>query len=303
MNKTLKIILWPLVLIRRQYESYLCKKDPERLFCIRYKRQTGTSLNTQHPSTLYDKIAFMAFHTDTSEWSRLADKIAVREYVKECGYGENLPQLYGVWNRAEDVDFTSLPDSFVIKTNNASATNIIVKNKETLDIRATRKKLNNWLKWEYGLETCQPHYSRIKPQILAEEFLIDSKTTRDKSLIDYKFYCLNGIPMYVMVITDRKENTHDVKVSIFDMNWKRYSNFVSTVHEEVDLNLQQPVSFNLMKKMASDLSKKHPFCRVDFYEINERPIFGEMTFTPGFDSFSQSFQEELGKYCKLNVEP
>lgn len=300
MNKNLKTLLWPLVLVKRIRDFILCRLKPELLFSIRYKSNTGHSLNLNSPQTLYDKIAYLAFRTDTSEWSRLADKVAVREYICECGFGEYVPKLYGTWEKASDVDFELLPNAFVIKTNNASATNIIVKDKSVLDLCATRKQLDKWLKWKYGLETCQPHYSRIKPMILAEELLVDDETTKQgKLLIDYKFYCVNGKPLYVMVLTDRKPNTHDFKVGIFDMDWNLHPEYLSKVHESVDKNIKCPASFTTMLKMSCSLSAKFVFCRVDFYEINGKPMFGEMTFTPGFDTFTQDFQVELGKYCKI----
>ena len=171
MNKMVKFILLPLVKIRRIHDAYLIKHNPEKMFSIWHKRSTGEYLNIDNPQTLDDKIAYMAFRTDTSEWTRLADKVRVREYVEECGYGEYLPKLYGTWERAEDVEFDKLPSAFVIKTNNASATNILVRDKSKINEAAVRKQLDEWLKDNYGYRTCQPHYSRIKPLILAEEFL------------------------------------------------------------------------------------------------------------------------------------
>lgn len=300
MNSILKKLLWPLVIVKRQYEYYLCKHNPEKLFSIRYKRNTGYKLDTKNPQTLYDKIAYQAFHTDTSEWSRLADKVKVREYVRECGYSANLPLLYGTWEKSSDIDFDKLPNSFVIKTNNASATNIIVRDKDKINIENVRIQLDKWLRHPYGLITCQPHYSKITPLILAEELLIDKETyEQGKQLIDYKFYCVNGRPLYIMVMADRKPNTHDVKIGIFDMSWSLHPEFSSKQHESVGNKIICPQSFEQMKEMASKLSAKFAFCRVDFYEINGKPVFGEMTFTPGFDSFTQSFQEELGKYCHI----
>lgn len=171
MNKTLKKILWPLAQLRHWHDAYLVKHNPEKMFSIWHKRSTGVPLNIDNPQTLDDKIAYMAFRTETSEWSRLADKVRVREYVEECGYGDYLPKLYGTWERADDINFDELPQAFVIKTNNASATNILVRDKSKIDVVAVRKQLDEWLKDDYGYRTCQPHYSRIKPLILAEEFL------------------------------------------------------------------------------------------------------------------------------------
>lgn len=298
MNKTVKRILWPLVLMRRWHDAYLIKHNPEKMFSIWHKRSTGKYLNIENPVTLDDKIAYMAFRTDTSEWSRLADKYRVREYVEECGYGEYLPKLYGVWEKAEDVDFDSLPVAFVIKTNNASATNILVRDKKTADIANIRGQLGKWLKWEYGYLTCQPHYSRIKPLIIAEEFLGINDKVRSTSLNDYKFYCVNGEPQYVIVYTDRKPNSHEMKRTIYDMEWTLHQEYLGKLAVS-GKEVEKPKNFDLMKTMAARLSKGFPFVRVDFYDINGKPIFGEMTFTPGMQEVNETFSSELGKIIVL----
>ena len=115
MNKFVKKLLWPIVWLRRKHDAYLIKHNPEKMFSIWHKRATSEYLNIDNPKTLDDKIAYMAFRTDTSEWTRLADKVRVREYVEECGYGNYLPKLYGTWEHACDIDFDSLPEAFVIK--------------------------------------------------------------------------------------------------------------------------------------------------------------------------------------------
>lgn len=296
MKSTIKKILWPLVLIRRWHDAYLCKHNPEKLFSIYHYRSTGKYLNIDNPQTLDDKIAYMAFRTDTSEWSRLADKVRVREYVEKCGYGEYLPKLYGTWEHAEDIDFDKLPQAFVIKTNNASATNILVRDKSKIDEAAVRKQLDEWLKYDYGYRTCQPHYSRIKPLILAEEFL--GVNGGGKLLIDYKLYCVNGVPEYVQVMSDRKPNTHEVKVNLMDMEWNNHPEYCSEIHKSAG-DISQPQSFDLMKQIAARLAAPFPFVRVDFYEVNNKPVFGEMTFTPGFDTVNLDFEKSIGQQIRI----
>ena len=295
MNPIIKKILLPLVMMRRWHDDRLRRTNPERLFSVYHKRSTGKYLNIDNPQTLDDKIAYMAFRTDTSEWSRLADKVRVREYVRECGYGDNLTKLYGVWKRGADVDFDALPHSFVIKTNNGSATNILVKDKEKADIKSIREQLDKWLAVDYGYRTAQPHYSRIKPLILAEEYLVDDESEKaGKPLNDYKFYCVNGKPMYVFVYSDRKPNSHDMKRSIYDMEWNIHQEYLNRL-AVAGAGIKRPVSFDSMKEMAAKLAQGFPFVRVDFYEINGKPIFGEMTFTPGMQEASNEFLSILGK--------
>ena len=295
MNKTLKKILWPLVLIRRWHDAYLIKHNPEKMFSIWHKRSTGVPLDIDNPKTLDDKIAYMAFRTDTSEWTRLADKVRVREYVEECGYGDCLPKLYGTWEHASDIDFSKLPDAFVIKTNNGSATNILVRDKSKINEDEVRSQLDKWMKIDYGYHSCQPHYSRIKPLILAEEFL---GLGGGKSLIDYKLYCVNGTPVFIQVMANRVANTHKVDISLFDTDWISHPEYCRSLHKQAE-NIEKPISFEKMVEMAKSLSKPFPFVRVDFYEINGKPILGEMTFTPGFDSINNKFEQLIGEMIQL----
>lgn len=295
MNKTLKKILWPLVQLRHWHDAYLVKHNPEKMFSIWHKRSTGVPLNIDNPKTLDDKIAYMAFRTDTSEWSRLADKVRVREYVEECGYGEYLPKLYGTWEHAADINFDELPQAFVIKTNNASATNILVRDKSIINEDAVRKQLDEWLKIDYGYRTCQPHYSRIKPMIFAEEYLGAGK---QKSLNDYKLYCVNGQPLYVIVYTDRVANSHDMKRTIYDMDWKQHQEYLGRLAVSGP-DIERPKSFDRMTEMAAKLSSPFPFVRIDFYEINDKPVFGEMTFTPGMQETSTEFANKLGNLITI----
>lgn len=276
------------------YIAYLKKNKPYKLFSIRHRLVTGRSLNIDNPVSLYDKIAYLEFCSDTTQWSRLADKVCLRDYVNECGLS-CCPELLGVWERAEDIDFNVLPKSFVIKTNNGSATNILVNNKDDIDAELVCAQLNQWLKYDYGYETCQPHYSRIHPLILAEEFLGDGQS----DLPDYKLYCVNGHPLYIHVMTERVPNTHIVKEMILDMNWVPHPefcwpNFVPPTP------INKPTSFDKMVEYAEILARPFPFVRVDFYEVNQEPVLGEMTFTPGFDGFNDKFEFLLGKLVDIS---
>lgn len=286
--------------VKECFRNYLRKYNPELLFKINYYRAQGRWLNTKQPQTLYDKIAYQMFHTDTSIWSELADKVRVRDYITSLGYGGYLPKLYGVYKRAEEINYESLPQQFILKTNNASATNIVVFDKSQLDYNHTNKQLDKWLKIPYGYLTCQPHYSKIEPRILAEELLIDDQTTRQgKSLIDYKFFCINGVPEYVMVMSDRIQNTHEMKCMVFDMSWEKCPEYVNVLNHEPIENMSVPGSFEKMKSLANIFAKDFPFVRVDFYEINGKPILGELTFTPGLSAITQSMINTLGKKIKL----
>lgn len=284
----------------RHFIAGLFGRHPEFLFKLNYWRVNHVWLNTKNPQHFYDKVAYLAFHTDTTVWSSLADKLKVRDYVAGKGYADNLPRLYGFWNSADKIDFDILPNQFVLKTNNASNTNLIVRDKHTLNPDEVRSRFRKWLKWNYGRETAQPHYCRIKPMILAEELLLDEDTTKKGEwLTDYKFFCFNGVPHTVHLMKDRKGNIHSVREQFYDMDWQSHPEYSNGNDEIITETVDKPVSFEIMKQMASALSEGFPFVRVDFYQINGKPVIGEMSFTPGVESFSPILSKILGDNLQL----
>ena len=279
----------------------LRKCSPKLLFSLQYYKTYGQFLNYKNPQSFYEKIGYLEFYSDTTKWSELADKIAVRDYIKEKGLGEMLTNLLGVYNLSSEIDYDKLPTSFVLKTNHGSATNIFVGDKNTIDKEAVGKQLDDWLKIDFGYNGAQPHYSKIKPMILAEGLLMDDETTKKgKMLHDYKYYCINGEPRFIQIIKDREPNTHDCNIMVYDMNWNVHPEFVSKLHNKATIDDNPPIAFEEMKKAAKVLSEGFPFVRVDFYQINGKPIFGEMTFTPGLDSMTQAFFDLIGR--ELNIE-
>lgn len=124
------------------------------------------------------------------------------------------------------------------------------------------------------------------------------KKEESKSLNDYKFYCVNGEPLYVIVYTDRVANSHDMKRTIYDMDWQLHQEYLGRLAVPGP-DIERPKSFDLMKKMAAKLSSPFPFVRIDFYEINDKPVFGEMTFTPGMQETSTEFAHRLGEKIVL----
>jgi len=304
MNKKLKkalkySILYPAYLIKRLYIRYLRKNDPIKLMKMTYRNNMGIPLNLDNPQTLDEKINFMSFYTDTSLWSELADKVKVRDYIIKNGFPEILNELYGVYESPEEINFESLPEKFVLKTNNGSATNIFVRDKRYLNITSAKKKLNNWLKVDYGYKTATPHYSRIKPLILAEKYLVEGGDY-NKSLTDYKIYCFNGKPMYIFVFSDRIANTHEYSKMIYDTNWEPHPEFINKGLTIAEIK-QKPKSLDKMLIIAEKLSKPFPFVRVDFYEIDDNPVFSELTFTPGHNSAaSATFLRTMGDLVDLS---
>jgi len=261
-----------------------------------YYQHTLTHLNLDSPKSFNEKIQWLKLYDSTPEKTRLADKFLVRDWVKARIGEQYLVPLLGVWDRFDDIDFDSLPNKFVLKTNHGSSWNVIVNDKESLDMEATRYKFNSWMKKNFafcnGLEL---HYKNIVPKIIAEEFL-----ESDKDLNDYRFFCFNGVIELIWVDMFQHENRIR---NIYDKEWtllpviKQYPN-----NPEIDV---RPTNYEKMMQLAQELSKGFIFVRVDFYEVKGKIYFGEMTFTScsGYGDFlPETFNYELGEKLKLPIE-
>ncbi|MBQ0115733.1 MAG: hypothetical protein KBT10_07680 [Bacteroidales bacterium] len=265
---------------------------PKQILSCKYYKTFHKRLDWKNPVQFHEKVFWLSLNTDTSQWSRLADKYGVREYVSQLGLGYMLNDLYGVYETPESIDFDSLPNAFVLKTNNGCLTNLLIKDKSKIDIQETRDTLAGWMKFHYGDLTAQPHYTRIKPLIIAEKLLVQDGDA-DRILTDYKFYCFNGKPMYCMVCSGRKTLGHQYDRMLYDMDWNSMEH-VFGPGPQLDMH-QCPKCFDEMKKAASLLCQGHKFVRVDLYNIDDKPIFGELTFTPGTGlGFTPEFQKQLG---------
>ena len=275
-------------------------KHPTWIICPLYYHAFHRKIDLKNPELFHDKIMWMSLNTDTSQWSKLADKYAVRDYVKKTVGESVLTKLYGVYDTPDEIDFSSLPDQFVLKTNNGCTSNIIVRDKSSLNIEEAKSKLRYWMSMPYGELSGQPHYARISPKkIIAEEFLIQPECPED-GLIDYKFNSFNGKLVSLAAFSERKDGTHLIKRMLYDMDWNPHPEWYDTAKPVFFKEIPKPACFDEMCEIASKLSQGFAYVRVDLYAINDKPIFGELTFTPGFDAFySTEYERELGKWIDL----
>ena len=280
----------------------LAKFYPKYLANLTYKSILKKDINWENPSNLIEKIYWLQLNTDTSLWTLCADKYRVRNFVKEKGCGELLNKLYGVWKNANDIDFDTLPNSFVLKTNNSCGQIIVVSDKSKLNIEEARKKLNNWLRVEYGYDGAQLHYTRIQPVVIAEEFLSENNQL---SPIDYKIWCFNGKAEFILCVYDRgwsEKGSDKYSLSTYDLDWNNTSSKTlnsNNAHFSGE-SIKKPVKLNEMINYAEKLAAGFPEVRVDFYYINNRIIFGELTFTTGYGYFKEEFYEYLGTKITIN---
>ncbi len=283
------------------YYENLSDTDYENELLKLYKERTGHILNMKHPRRYSEKIQWMKLYGMTSLMSELSDKYAVRQWVKQKIGEEYLVPLLGVWDSFDQIDFEALPNSFVLKTNNASATNVIVNDKTAMNKRLIREKFNYWLRRPFGLISgLELQYSAIEPKIIAEANLLSDKM---KDLPDYKFFCFDGKVFCSYTMVDYTFNHYNGKLGFFDRDYKLMDVYRTDYHR-ISVQIPKPINYEKMVEVAEILSEGFSHVRVDLYNIEGKIYFGEMTFTTnsGYTQFvPDEFDYELGEQWILPV--
>lgn len=258
-----------------------------------YESVTGKRLDLDNPKTFNEKIQWLKLYDKNPLKTVLTDKYLVREWIKEKIGEQYLIPLLGVWDSFDDIDFDKLPDKFVLKTTHSSGWNIIVKDKNLLDINEAREKINFWMKRNYALNWgFELHYSDIKPRIIAEKYIENLN-----DLFDYKILCFHGKPKYIWVDSQRYV---DHRRDFFDLSWNHLD--IRQKYDNAEKTIPRPEKLEEMIQLAEFLSEGFCHVRVDFYEVDGRIYFGEMTFTSGSGSeelIPEKVNYELGNLMDI----
>ena len=256
--------------------------------------------NLTDPKTINEKILWLALNYKHPDISKAADKTTAKDYIGDIVGREYTIPTYGVYENASDINFDELPRSFVIKLNDGwGASSVkVINDKDAENLDALKAELTSWLyPWNnyYYRNMCVTDEKIEKPALIIERVL---KNKGRASLNDYKLYCCNGEPKYALVVNDRL--TDKESRTFVDMDWnilptgrrgKRFSD-----------NPPKPEHLDEMIRLSRILSKKFPFVRIDFYEVEDRVYIGEMTFTPGmFMRFTTlEWDRKLGDFLDLS---
>lgn len=290
--------------LKNFYLKWTVSRDPKgevnRVYYKHYKK----ACNLKEPKNLIEKIFWLELYSDTTLWTKCADKYQVREYVHECGLNNDyLPMLYGHWDRVEDIDFGALPDRFVIKANNGCGSVVIVKDKSKTDLRRLTKQMKHWLVIPYGWAHAQLHYTRIEPCIIAEELLSnDYADVSASSLVDFKLWCINAEPKFFWVAYNR----HGARVNMqaYDTDWNSRPDMLQNTKNDTykpnDPLFPKPDCLEEMLSIARRLAAPFPQVRVDFYIVNGRPVIGELTLSTGYGYFTDEVYEKMGEEIDLS---
>lgn len=250
------------------YRSLFFLSDKAYLKFV-YRLRLGKKLNLDNPTSFTEKLQWLKLYDHNPMYSKMADKFAVRDYIKDKVGDEFLVPLIGVYDNYSEIDFSSLPSSFVMKPTNDSGSCVICLDKSLLDLKKTKKTICYSLKHNYYKKTREWQYKNIKPRVIVEKYLGDDINP----INDYKFFCFNGKARFMYI---EKESSSSPSQAIYDMDFNRLSfSMDDDVSQE---NYDKPVCFDEMRKVAEKLSEDIPFLRVDMYYEKGQIYVGELTF-------------------------
>lgn len=253
--------------------------DDETYLKLVFRIVMKQKLHLDDPKTLNEKIQWLKLHNRDEMLSTYVDKYKVKKVVSDIIGDEYIIPTLGVWEDFDDIDFSTLPNQFVLKCNHDSHSVVICKDKDKFNYKEAKEKLNKSLKNNYFWHGREWAYKNVKPLILAEQYMTDDDQAEE--LTDYKFYCFKEYVDSVMVCCERE--TGNPQFYFFDTKWNFKRDYNKNKQEApLELINNKPFNFEKMCDLASKLSSATgaPFVRVDFYNINGKPYFGELTFTP-----------------------
>lgn len=251
-------------------------------------------LNLENPITFNEKLNWLKLNYKNKVATKCADKYEVRQYIKDKGYEDILNDLIDVYEDVNEIDINKLPDKCVLKGTHGSGWNLIIDDKNKVNWKPWKLIMKSWIKqnfYYYGREWV---YKDIKPRIICEKYLQDSKG----ELLDYKFLCFNGQPQLIQVDIDRfQEHTRN----IYDLDWNLTP--IEILYNRSDKLITKPENLERMIDISRDISRDFPHVRVDFYEVDGRLYFGELTFyhESGTGKFNhEKYDEIIGSWLHLD---
>ena len=277
---------------------YLMRFVPDKwMLKLQYRVKFGRKLDLKKPERFTEKIQWYKLNYKNDLMPMCSDKYAVREYIAAKGLKHILNELYEVFERPEDISFENLPEKFVLKLSNGSGTNLLCTDKSTLNLQNVIKEFQEYMfKVKANLGREWP-YMKAKPVIIAER-LLEDETHINNAINDYKIFCYDGKPEYVICISDRYSDRCNHLV--YDTQWNKIP--VASEDARIEEDAPRPENLQEMLEIAEKLSADFPYARIDLYSLNNKIYFGEITFYPwsGYMEFEpDEFDFILGKKFSL----
>lgn len=275
--------------------------DDEEYLIRKYRGVFGKKLDLAHPVTFNEKIQWLKLYDRDPKYTVMVDKYAAKQYVADIIGEEHIIPTIGVWDRAEDVDFDALPDRFVLKCTHDSSGLVICRDKSSLDIAQAREKLARGLRRDYYLRHREWPYRDVPRRIIAEPYMEDHPGKGE--LTDYKLHFFSGECKAVMVGQNRF-GPNGLENDYYTPEWEHFD-FTRGKSHNAPVPGKRPEQMDEMLRLGKMLAGDRPFVRIDFYLIEGKIYFGEITFFPasGYNPFHPDKWDRIyGDWIKLPTD-
>ena len=145
--KIMKYIKRPLEAIPVLSYKGAFKWMPDEMYLkLLFRAIMKKKLDLNNPKTYSEKLQWIKLYDRNPLYTSLVDKYLVKEYVKEKIGEEYIIPTYGVWDSFDEIDFSKLPNQFVMKCTHDSGGLIICRDKTKLDFMRAKRKIEKYLK-------------------------------------------------------------------------------------------------------------------------------------------------------------
>ncbi len=272
MNKVMKYLKNPGMFLVILDNKGIVRISDKRYLDILFKTVFGRHINWENPRTYNEKLQWLKLNDHKEIYKIIVDKIAVKDYVaKRIGKQYVIPTI-GIYDNFDEIDFSKLPNQFVIKCNHDSGGLAICLDKKTFNKEEARRKIEKSLRTNYYYVSREWPYKDVRPRILIEEYLEDRD---DKELRDYKFFCFDGKAKMLFVTAGRQTKGEEATFDFFDLDYNHLD--IKSGHPNAEIVPHKPRNFKKMIQLAEKLAEGFTHVRVDLYEVNGKVYFGEMT--------------------------
>ncbi len=291
---------WRRVLLRLLSYVKTYWKDDKSYLTVYYLIRLGKFINWRNPKTFTEKLNWLKIHNRKDEYPRMVDKLQAKEFAAEKISDEYIIPTLGVWNSFDEIDFSRLPNRFVLKTTHGGGNSgvVVCKDKRSFDISKAREKLNKSMLTDIYVNMREWPYKNIERKIIAEEYVEDKKGKQD----DYKIFCFNGKVKFFKVVFNNNDGHH---ANFYNRQWELQPFYEADVLPDPQADIIIPDNFDKMIEIAEKLSEGIPFLRVDLYNLDSKIFFGETTFYPagGWDFYAPGGADEyIGALMDLGIK-
>ena len=272
---------------RLRTDKYLVKK--------KYYNTFGFYPNLEHPKRLTEYLQWLKLNDRKALYATLVDKYAVRDIIKLLFGEEYLIPLVYQTSKAQDISEENIKHfPCIVKCNHDSGYYQIIRAPKECDWKALQIDVRAWLSRDYYYGSQEWPYKNIPTKRVVVEQLLETKDGKIPN--DYKLHYINGELQFVYVSYDR-EGSNDR--CTYDENWNKLPFvWVPKASYKADMNTTDvpcPKSFEQMKKFGQQIASLFDYVRVDFYDVDGKLYFGEITLYhgSGMDVFFPDKYDEI----------